>query len=166
MSIVLPPAFVAEEGFSLIEVMLAMVVLAFALLGSMGMFQWADHGLQVGANGTHALAMATTRLEAKRAVSWDALLTDDLDSDGRPEIEMRDDGAGTDAEAGDGVYSASVEDGGIRLMWTVELQQGPSLRTAGSAVIQVRASYPVGRGKRRELQVGTLRANPRYLGAW
>jgi prepilin-type N-terminal cleavage/methylation domain-containing protein len=72
-----------EEGFSLIEVMLAMVILAFAVVGVMGMYHWADYGLRLGANGIKALALAESRLEAKRAAPWDGLLADDLDFDGR-----------------------------------------------------------------------------------
>lgn len=48
---------IGEKGFSLVEVLFAMVILAFGVLGVMGMFQWADHGLRHGANGTRALAM-------------------------------------------------------------------------------------------------------------
>src|SRR5437867_3804705 len=55
-----------EGGFGLIEVMLAMVILAFAIRGVMGMFQWAEHGLRKGERATRALAMAEPRLEAKR----------------------------------------------------------------------------------------------------
>lgn len=153
-----------EEGFSLIEVMFAMVILAFALVGVMGMFQWADYGLQMGANGLKALAMAESRLEAKRAVPWEALLTDDLDFDGQPDIQMNDNGMQADEKAGDGIYSAAVDDGGIHLVWTVQPDSAGLLRAAGSVVILVRASFPVGRGARREFQIGTLRANPRYLG--
>lgn len=151
-------------GFSLIEVMFAMVILAFGVLGVMGMFQWADHGLRHGANGTRALAMVESRLEAKRTVAWDALLLDDLDSDGIPEITMRDDGTEGDAEAGDGVYTASREQDGIRLVWTVQPDRAGSLRSVGSIVIQARASYQVGQGQWREIRIGTLRANPQYLG--
>lgn len=154
-----------ELGFSLIEVIFAMVILAFGVLGVMGMFQWADHGLRHGANGTRALAMVESRLEAKRTVAWDALLLDDLDSDGIPEITMRDDGTEGDEEAGDGVYTASREQDGIRLVWTVQPDRAGSLRSAGSVVIQARASYPVGQGQWREIRIGTLRANPWYLGA-
>ena len=82
----------SEQGFSLLEVMVAMVVMAFSMLGVLGMFQWGDHGLRQGAMGTHALAMAQSRIEAKRAVSWEALLTDDLNLDGIPDVVMRDDG--------------------------------------------------------------------------
>lgn len=156
---------VGEEGFSLIEVMFAMVILAFGILGVMSMFQWADHGLRHGANGTRALAMVESRLEAKRTVTWDALLLDDLDSDGIPEVTMRDDGTEGDEEAGDGVYTASREQDGIRLVWTVQPDRAGPLRSAGSVVIQARASYPVGQGQWREIRIGTLRANPWYLGA-
>ncbi|MGH7207239.1 MAG: type IV pilus modification PilV family protein [Nitrospiraceae bacterium] len=154
-----------EKGFSLIEVMFAMVILAFGVLGVMGMFQWADHGLRHGANGTRALAMVESRLEAKRTVTWDALFLDDLDSDGIPEITMRDDGTEGDAEAGDGVYTASREQDGIRLVWTVQPDRAGSLRSVGSVVIQARASYQVGQSQWREIRIGTLRANPQYLGA-
>lgn len=153
-----------ERGFSLIEVMFAMVILAFAAVGVMGMFQWADHGLRYGEKGTRALALAESKLEAKRTVHWAALLTDDLDSDGTPDFTMRDDGAHPDEQAGDGIYTGSVEDDGIHLVWTVQLDRGDSLRGAGSVVVQARARYDVGRGQWKEIRVGTLRANPQYLG--
>ena len=153
-----------EKGFSLVEVMFAMVILAFGVLGVMGMFQWADHGLRHGINGTRALALVESRLESKRTVPWDALLLDDLDSDGIPEITMRDDGSEGDEEAGDGVYSANQEQDGIRLVWTVQPDRAGSLRSAGSVLIQARASYQVRQGQWREVRIGTLRANPQYLG--
>lgn len=153
-----------EAGFSLIEVMLAMVILAFAILGVMGMFQWADHGLRHGDNATRALAMAESRLEAKRTTPWDALLTDDLDADGMPEYTMRDDGRQPDAVAEDGIYSAGIEVDGIRLVWTVQTDRAGSLRSSGSVVIQAQARYPTGRGRWGEIRVGTLRANPLYVG--
>jgi|GEM_PF-266187 len=154
----------SESGFSLIEVMLAMVILAFALVGVMGMYHWADYGLQLGANGIKALALAESRLEAKRAVSWEALLADDLDFDGRPDLTMRDDGTGADETAGDGVYSAAVDKDAIHLVWTVQADRSGPLRLAGSVSILVRASFPAGKGPRREIRIGTLRANPRYVG--
>lgn len=155
----------AETGFSLIEVMLAMVILAFAILGVMGMFQWADHGLRQGDQATRALAMAESRLEAKRTGPWKALLTDDLDADGTPEMTMHDDGKDPDAVAGDGIYSAGLELDGIRLVWTVQPDRAGLLRSSGSAVIQAWARYSVSRGQWREIHVGTIRANPAYLGA-
>jgi prepilin-type N-terminal cleavage/methylation domain-containing protein len=153
-----------EEGFSLIEVMLAMVILAFAMLGAMGLFQWADYGVRIGANGTRALALAESRLEAKRAGPWEALLNDDLDANGVPDIVMKDDGAPPDAEAADGVYTAGVEQDGIHLVWTVRFDRGQSPRTAGSAVIQAQASYQTGRTGTRTIRIGTVRANPFYVG--
>lgn len=154
-----------EGGFSLIEVMLAMTILPFAILGVMGMFQWADEGQQHGIRGTRALAMVESRLEAKRAGSWENLLVDDMNGDGISETQMHDDGQGPDEVAGDGIYTAAVQEDGIDLVWTVQADRPGLLRLAGSVVIQARAGYSVGTGRRREIRVGTVRANPRYVGA-
>lgn len=153
-----------EKGFSLIEVMIAMVILAFVVIGVMAMFQWADHGLQQGAKGTHALALAEARLEAKRNGPWNALLADDLDLDGTAEIHMRDDGIQDDAQAGDNIYTAGAEIEGIHLVWTVQPDRLGHLYTAGSVVIRARASYQVGNGQWRAIEIGTLRSNPLYVG--
>jgi type II secretory pathway pseudopilin PulG len=154
----------AEGGFGLIEVMFAMVILAFAVLGVMGTFQWADHGVQYGQKATRALALAQSRLEAKRTGSWNRLLFDDLDADGIQDIAMRDDGHDPDAVSGDCIYTASAEITGIKLIWTLQTEPRGSLVEAGAVVIQVRASFPVGREGRRQFELGMLRANPNYLG--
>lgn len=148
----------------MIEVMFAMVILAFAVLGVMGSFKWADHGLREGSDGTRALAMAESRLEAKRAAPWQALLWDDLNGDGVPEITMRDDGVEPDAASGDGIYTAGLEENGIRLVWTVQPDRPGPLGNAGSVAIQAHAGYPVGRNQWRDIRLGTLRANPAYVG--
>lgn len=153
-----------QRGFSLIEVMLAMLLLAGGVLGVMGAFQWADRGLRAGAHAGHALALLEARLEAKRAVAWDQLLRDDLDFDGTAEITMQDDGADFDAAAGDGIYTGHFQDGAIHVVWTVQPSRPGPLREAGSVVIQAQATYPDGPGRSKAIRIGTLRANPRYLG--
>jgi prepilin-type N-terminal cleavage/methylation domain-containing protein len=153
-----------QDGFSLIEVMMAMVVLAFGILGVMSAFQWSDDGIRRGEAGTRALALAESRLEAKRAAPWNALLTDDLDGDGHMEVAMRDDGQSPDAQAGDGFYTAMVEREGILLRWTVRPDHPGPLQVWGSAVITASARYQAGQGRWHVVTVGTLRANPRYLG--
>lgn len=155
---------VTEKGFSLVEVMIAMVILAFAVVGAMAMFRWSDHGLQQGAKGTRALALLEERLEAKRSGPWSALLTDDLDLDGTADIQMRDDGVQDDVQAGDNVYTAGTDIEGIHLVWTVQPDRSGHPHAAGSVVIKARAIYQVDNGQWRTIELGTLRSNPSYLG--
>lgn len=155
---------IRQGGFGLIDVTMATTVLAFGILGVMSAFQWADHGLRQAGAGTRALALAESRLEAKRAAPWHALLTDDLDGDGRPDLLMRDDGQWPDRQGGDGLYSATVEQDGIVLEWTVRPDRAGPMSSWGSAAIVAQARYPAGRGQWREMRVGTVRANPNYVG--
>jgi hypothetical protein len=92
------------------------------------------------------------------------LLQDDLNADGSAEVIMNDDGEGADERAGDGIYTAAAEDSGIFLKWTVQPDRPGSLEEAGSVVILAQASYSTSQDRRRDISVGTLRANPRYWG--
>lgn len=152
-----------QRGFSLIEVMVSMVILAFSLLGVTSMFHWANEGVQDGARGTHALAMAGARVEVKRNVPWDALLTDDLDGDGVPDVRMQDNGTRGDAVAGDGVYSGLSEKDGIRLLWTIQSVQSGPLESSEMILIKAQATYQTGT-RSRSIETGTLRVNPAYVG--
>ncbi|WP_447978140.1 type IV pilus modification PilV family protein [Candidatus Nitrospira bockiana] len=143
--------------------MVAMVLVAFSILGVTGMFQWADRGLQDGGHGGRAIAMAEARVEAKRSVAWESVLHDDLDLDGAWDIEMRDDGQNGDV-AGDGIYSASVDRDAVHLEWTVQpIPTGP-LPAAAVVIITARATYQIG-GRPRAVTVGTVRTNPNYIGS-
>jgi prepilin-type N-terminal cleavage/methylation domain-containing protein len=152
-----------EHGFSLIEVMIAMVILAFSVLGVTSMFQWSNEGLTDGAKGTQALAMVQGRVEVKRSGPWEVLLMDDLDADGVTELRMRDDGMQGDGVAGDGIYSGLSEQDGIRLVWTIQPMQSGPLESAEMVLIKALATYRIG-GRSRSMETGTLRVNPAYVG--
>lgn len=155
---------VSEKGFSLIEVMVAMVILAFGLLGTMALFQIADHGLRDGGQGLRALALAQSRLEAKRVAPWSQLLLDDVNADGIVDVTMRDDGTQGDLQAGDGIYTATTEQAGISLFWTVRTDRPGSLDRSGAVVVEAKATYVLPSGRTRTVVLATIRANPNYVG--
>jgi hypothetical protein len=107
--------------------------------------------------------MAESRLEAKRAASWELLLVDDLDHDGLPDVTMHDDGTGGDRTAGDGIYSAIWEQHGVTLTWTIRCNHAGGLGKSGSIVIEVRSVYHTSTGE-RALRLATVRANPAFAG--
>ena len=156
--------FHAEGGASFAEVLVAMALTLIGLAGAMGAFQAAGWSLRTGALETRALAMAESRIEAKRSARWDRLLLDDLNHDGVPDLVMRDDGAGGDVLAGDGVYSGSWDQDGVHLIWTVTPSRSGSLAASGQVFLEARAVYTAGEGP-REVRVGTLRANPVFVGS-
>ena len=155
--------FHAEGGASFAEVLVAMTLTLIGLVGAMGAFQAAEQSIRVGTLATRALAMAESRIEAKRSVRWDRLLLDDLNHDSVSDLVMHDDGVAGDVLAGDGVYSGSWEHDGVRLIWTVTPSRNGSLSDSGHVLIEARAIYAAGESQ-REVRVGTLRANPLFVG--
>jgi len=154
----------AEGGASFAEVFVAMALTLIGLAGAMGAFLAAERSFRTGMLATRALALAESRIEAKRSVRWDRLLLDDLNHDGVPDLVMRDDGADGDVLAGDGVYSGSWDQDGVRLIWTVTPSRSGSLSASGHVLIEARAVY-VGHDGQHEVRVGTLRANPVFVGS-
>lgn len=152
-----------ERGATLSEVMIAMVLTSLGVTGAMGAFAAADKSLARDALAARALAMAESRVEAKRAVPWNQLLSDDLDHDGLPDVTMRDDGAGGDRTAGDGIYSAMLEQHGLKVVWTVQPRGSGPLGSAGSVIIEARGFYHSAAGD-REIRLATLRANSAFAG--
>jgi hypothetical protein len=154
----------SPDGASFSEVLVAMALTSIGMMGAMGTFQVADRVIGQGTLATRALAMAESRLEAKRSVRWELLLKDDLDHDGVAEVLMHDDGEQGDRLAGDGIYSSSWEQDGVLLTWTVTPNRAGSLSTSGLAFLESRASYASSDG-RREVRIATVRANPVFTGA-
>ena len=156
--------FQAERGASFAEVLVAMALTMTGLVGAMGAFEAAERIVRNGMLATRALAMAESRIEAKRSARWDRLLLDDLNHDGVPDLVMHDDGVGGDAVAGDGTYSGSWDQDDVHLIWTVTPSRSGSLSASGHVVIAARAAYASGAGP-REVRVGTLLANPLFVGS-
>lgn len=151
-----------EAGLSLVEVMIATVISGVALMGTMGAMEMSARYARQGQLSTHALALAQARLEAKRSVRWSALLEDDLNHDGVPEILMKDDGVDPDGRAADGIYSAMQEQDGVTVVWTVEPDGHEPWPAAPAVVVRATASYEGGRGT-KEIRLATLRANPTFV---
>jgi hypothetical protein len=156
--------FHAEGGASFAEVLVAMALTLIGLVGAMGAFEAAERSFRTGMLATRALAMAESRIEAKRAARWDRLLLDDLNHDGVPDLVMRDDGADGDVLASDGVYSGSWDQDGVHLIWTLTPSRSASLSASGHVLIEARAIYTADDGQ-HEVRVGTLRANPVFVGS-
>ena len=151
------------SGATFSEVMVAMVLTSIGVIGAMGAFEAADKSLRRDTLAARALAMAESRLEAKRAVPWEQLLVDDLNHDGVPDVIMHDDGTGGDRRAGDGIYSAMLEQDGVTVVWTVASHHSRSLGNSGAVIIEARGLYLVG-SVEREVHLATLRANPAFAG--
>ena len=153
-----------NDGFTLIEVMVAMVIAGIALMGTLGAVEVSSRHVQQGSLNSKAIELVQARLEAKRSVRWQSLLEDDLDRNGTPETLMTDDGQGPDIAAGDGIYTASYERDGVTVVWTIEAERPGPLRSAAMVRIRAVASYPGLNGHKREVQVATIRANPKFVG--
>ena len=151
------------RGATFSEVMVAMGLTSIGVMAAMGAFEAADKSLGRDTLAARALAAAESRLEAKRAVPWRQLLSDDLNHDGMPDLTMHDDGSGGDRIAGDGIYSAMVEQQGVTVIWSVAFPLSEGLTNAGMVLLEARGVYRAG-GEEREVRLATLRANPAFTG--
>ncbi|MBH0188709.1 MAG: prepilin-type N-terminal cleavage/methylation domain-containing protein [Nitrospira sp.] len=145
-----------DEGFSLIEVMIAMVISGIAFIGAIGAVQISSGYSRQGALDSRALELAQARLEVKQSVQWPYLLEDDLDEDGIPETMMKDDGQNPDAMADDGIYTAMLERNGITVVWSVEADRPGPLGSVGMVAIRAVSSY-AGQGPQRSNGGNTAR---------
>jgi prepilin-type N-terminal cleavage/methylation domain-containing protein len=152
-----------NDGFSLLEVMVAMVISGIALMGAMEAVQISSWYVRQGALSSRALELAQARLEVKRSVRWHYLLEDDLDGDGVPETMMKDDGQEPDIMAGDGIYTAKLERDGVTVVWSIEADRPGPLGSVAVIAIRAVSSY-AGRGGKKDVRVATFRANPAYVG--
>jgi prepilin-type N-terminal cleavage/methylation domain-containing protein len=153
-----------HDGFSLVEVLVAMVITGVALMGTLGAVEISSRHVQQGGLHGKAVELAQARLEAKRSARWQSLLDDDLDHDGIPESLMADDGQGSDITADDGIYTAGYERDGVMVVWTIEAERPGPLRSAGIVRIRAVASYSGLNGHKREVQMATIRTNPNFVG--
>ena len=151
-----------ETGLSLLEIMIAIVISGVALMGTMGAIEISARYVEQGQLSSRALALAQARLEGKLSVRWAALLEDDLNHDGVPDVLMKDDGVGPDLGAGDGIYTAMHQQDGVTVVWTVEADGGPPWPDAPVVIIRTTASYDGGREK-KDIRMATLRANPTFV---
>lgn len=152
------------DGFTFTEVLVAMVILVLGVAGALSGFQAAQRGLDEGGRATRALALAESRLEAKRSTAWKHVLHDDLDGDGRFEVAMHTGRARGFPDPGPGAYTATWKDEGVAMMWSVTPDRPGPFWQVGSMLIQVWVRYETGSGRWRELRLGTIRANPSYIG--
>lgn len=155
--------FSSSPGASLSEVLVAMSILPIGLMATLGAFQVADRVIAQGTVASRALAMAESRIEAKRAAQWEHLLEDDLNYDGIPDIVMHDDGQGGDLAAGDGVYSGMEQRDGVLMTWMVTPSKAGNLSGSGYVLLEARASYAI-RAGRREVKITAVRANSVFVG--
>ena len=153
-----------STGATFSEVMVAMALTSVGVMGAMGAFEAANKSLRSDTLAARALAMAESRLEAKRAAPWELLLSDDLDHDGRREVTMHDDGTGGDRVAGDGIYSAMLEQHGVMVVWTIASSHSGSPIDSGAVLIEARGIYRANNIE-HEVRLATLRANPAYAGS-
>jgi len=153
----------SERGMSMVEPLVAMVVLSFSLLGSVSMLALAQDGIAGGGRKLEAIALAESRLERLKAVPYQSLLKADLGGDGWLEVRLKDSGSAGDAVAGDGGYTARQAINGVMVTWAVRPDR-PSLANSPMATITVTAAWSDQGGRRRTVRLGMRRANPVFSG--
>ena len=146
-----------EEGFSLVEAMVAVVLLSTVLMGVLAMFMQIQTGVSAAEHTLDMAALAETRMETLRHMPYHSLLAPDFDGDGEADVLLVDDGGG--------VFRGRQIINGILLTWTI-CPDLPLLANSPAVTVKVTAERVDPRGLRRAIQFGMRRANPGYSGAF
>lgn len=73
--------YLKSNGFTLIEVLIALVILAISLLALAGLMTTTTKNNSTGGRITEAATLAQDKLEELRALPWDSIPVDEADSD-------------------------------------------------------------------------------------
>lgn len=136
-------------GFSLIEAMIAMVVLTVGCLAVVGMFMIADRAAARSAQWDQAVALARQLMEWKRALPFDQLRQDDRDGDGVVDGEM--------GPVDGGRFMSEDAAGSFHRQWELWLDH-PSI---GLATFSVMIDWQDVQGRPQRFELGMVRADPR-----
>jgi prepilin-type N-terminal cleavage/methylation domain-containing protein len=147
---------VSNEGFSLVETMVALVVLSTVLMGTLGMFLQSQNGISAAEQTLDMATLAETRMERLRQISYHSLLAPDFDGDGETDLVLTD--------AGGGLFRGQQIIRGVLLTWTVCPDRG-RLIDSPAVTVKVTAEQVNSRGFRRTIRFGMRRANPLYTGS-
>lgn len=71
--------FLKSDGFSLIEILIAIVILSISLLALAGLMATTSRNTSFGGHITEAATFAQDRLERLRVTTWDSIITTEPD---------------------------------------------------------------------------------------
>jgi prepilin-type N-terminal cleavage/methylation domain-containing protein len=146
-----------KDGFSLVETMVALVVLSTVLMGALGMFMQTQTGISAAEKTLDMAALAETRMETLRHMPYQSLLAPDFDGDGEVDLVL--------VDAGGGIFRGQQNINGILLTWTV-CPDLPRIANSPAVTLTVTAESVDPQGRRRAIRFGMRRANPVYGGAF
>ena len=151
-----------NQGFTLIEIMIAMVIFVVGMLSVAAMQTGATKGNNAANRSTRAFTWCSDRMEVLMSLPYDDPNPDDLD----PGEHSEDNGDFTQASDGidndyDGQIDEAGESGVVEIMWTVVENDGiagapPAPEFTKS--ISVTVSWRTPLGKLKSLTLNTVRA--------
>ena len=136
-----------QKGISILEVVFALVIFSISLMGVLGMFSLGEEGGSFGDHTSLALSLAQDKMEEKWMASWERILWDDLDGDGREETKMKKTGTGA-------YFYEETTERGILRRW--EVQKGAS--SSELTLIKVTTIWTDKKGKDHTFNLRGLRA--------
>jgi type IV pilus assembly protein PilV len=151
-----------NQGFTLIEIMIAMVIFVVGMLSVAAMQTSATKGNNTANRSTRAFTWCSDRMEVLMSLPYDDPNPDDLDAGEHSE----DNGDFTQASDGidndyDGEIDEVGESGVVEIMWTVVENDGITGAPpppANTKSIAVTVSWRTPMGKQKSLTLNTVRA--------